>query len=532
MRILSWNINGLATVLHYHPWNEKKSYESMLNALEADIICLQEIKCQRNKLTRDMALVPGYDGYFTFSKIKLGYSGVAIYVKQPLRPYWTEQGITGILNTTMHSNTSMDDFLSTLSTEARDLDAEGRCIIMCLGQLVLINVYLPNESRGQFKTDYDACVRWRIDDFLQQGKHVVLVGDINTVHEEIDHCDPANAIKKRELKSFNDLPFRGWIDQLIAPKGPMLDLCRKYHPDRKGMFTCWNTRLNSRPANFGVRIDYVLASCGLEQEFTFADIRNDIMGSDHCPVYADLRDDSCVISNASDSEPSAILAANFDEFSNRQKKLSMYFGAKSTTTDTSSSNHILASPPQSTKSSIGPSTTTTTTTASRPTTIRSKSTTSSSSSSPKKRKSSVSTTSRSQKLLKSYFTSSNSDKESTPNPSSSSTATTSDDAPDDVVVEENNDEIDMEALMAEAKERQDTKASWSSLFTAKPPPKCRVHQEPCKLMVVNKKGPNQGRQFYLCSRPYGPENSTGNEYQCNFFQWKTSSQEKSNPNGK
>lgn len=246
----------------------------------------------------------------------------------------------------------------------------------------------------------------------------------------------------------------------------------------------------------GVRIDYVLASCGLEQEFTFADIRNDIMGSDHCPVYADLRDDSYVISNASDSEPSAILAANFDEYSNRQKKLSMYFGAKSTTTDTSSSNHILASPPQSTKSSIGPSTTTTT--ASRPT-IRSKSTTSSSSS-PKKRKSSVSTTSGSQKLLKSYFTSSNSDKESTPNPSSSSTATTSDDAPDDVVVEENNDDIDMEALMAEAKERQDTKASWSSLFTAKPPPKCRVHQEPCKLMVVNKKGPNQGRQFYLCSR--------------------------------
>lgn len=186
-----------------------------------------------------MALVPGYDGYFTFSKIKLGYSGVAIYVKQPLKPYWTEEGITGMLNTRpMHSSTSMHDFLSTLSTEARDLDAEGRCIIMCLGQLVLINVYLPNESRGQFKKDYDACVRWRIDDFIQQGKQVVLVGDINTVHEKIDHCDPANAIKKRELTHFNELPFRGWIDQLIAPKGPMLDLCRKYHPDRKGMFTC------------------------------------------------------------------------------------------------------------------------------------------------------------------------------------------------------------------------------------------------------------------------------------------------------
>lgn len=244
----------------------------------------------------------------------------------------------------------------------------------------------------------------------------------------------------------------------------------------------------------------MLASCDLEQEFTFADIRSEIMGSDHCPVYADLRDDTCVISNASDSEPSAILAANFDEFSNRQKKLSMYFGAKSattavaatatmTTTDTAHSTSSSQSP----KSSIGLGGSTTTTTTTQP--IRSKTT---NTASPKKRKSSVSS-SGSQKLLKSYFTSP-SDKETTPNPASSSTTTPSDTTtqPTDDAIDDS--EIDMEALMAEAKERQDTKASWSSLFTAKPPPKCRVHQEPCKLMVVNKKGPNQGRQFYLCSR--------------------------------
>ena len=292
----------------------------------------------------------------------------------------------------------------------------------------------------------------------------------------------------------------------------------------------------------GVRIDYVLASCDLEQEFTFADIRNDIMGSDHCPVYADLRDDSCVISNASDSEPSAILAANFDEFSNRQKKLSMYFGAKSTT-DTN--NNISASSSQLSKSSIGIGRNSTATTA-----ISQSSRSTKTTPSPKKRKSSVST-SGSQKLLKSYFTS---DKESTPNPSSSSSTTTTTPDPasqstNDDTIQEDDTIIDMDALMAEAKERQDTKASWSTLFTARPPPKCRVHQEPCKLMVVNKKGPNQGRQFYLCSRqvsthfvcykirlhvtfsnsrPYGPENSTAQEYQCNFFQWKTSSQEKSN----
>ena len=206
----------------------------------ADLHSLQEVKCQRSKLTRDMALVPGYDAYFSFSKVKLGYSGVGVYVKQPLKPVWIEEGITGVLNTRIHDS-EFEPFLDTLTTDTRALDAEGRCIIMDFKAFVLFNIYFPNEgseARRDFKMDYHRCVRRRIDDYLKQGRQVVLVGDINAVHEEIDHCDPKKSMKDNDITDFKSLPHRTWIDQVIAPKGPLVDLCRKYHPGRRGMFTC------------------------------------------------------------------------------------------------------------------------------------------------------------------------------------------------------------------------------------------------------------------------------------------------------
>ncbi|KAI9322846.1 Endonuclease/exonuclease/phosphatase [Dichotomocladium elegans] len=493
MRILTWNINGLSTVLNYHPWCEKKTYEALLNALDADIICLQEIKCQRSRMTRAMALVPGYDGYFSFSKTKLGYSGVAIYVKDSIQPHWVEEGITGILNTTTtttsnsnstpmttHIKGDIDTFLATRCvTDAGALDAEGRCIIMDLGGCVLLNVYFPNETndgRRDFKMDYHACVRWRIDDFLLQGKQVILVGDTNAVHERIDHCDPEQSIREHGLKDFKDLPQRRWMDQLVAPKGPLVDVCRKYHPGRKGMFTCWNQRLNARPSNYGTRIDYILVSRQLEPYFQFADIRPDILGSDHCPAYADTANDDDLIYPAPCKSTSPLLGANFDEFSNRQKKISMFFSAKAATATTTISGNeamlapVQPSPPPSILSSA-------------PTdnvVQRSASTT------PKARQKRArsETPQKSQKTLRSSFFKCSSDvigdKEEQR--------------------EKEEDPIDISVLVAEAKEKQEAKHAWSSLFQANRVPVCSVHNEPCKLKTVTKKGPNQGRQFYCCSR--------------------------------
>lgn len=194
-----------------------------------------------------MAIVPGYYAYHSFSKVKLGYSGVAVYIKdtipQPINAY---EGITGIL----HKD---KDFLYDLNTPADILDAEGRCLVLEFDFFVLFNVYFPNESnetRTEFKMDYHRCVQKRIEYYLDVvKKQVVLVGDINAVHEEIDHCDPVQSMKEHEIADFKDLPHRRWLDGMIDPKGPLIDMTRSYHPQRKKMFTCWNTRINARYSN-------------------------------------------------------------------------------------------------------------------------------------------------------------------------------------------------------------------------------------------------------------------------------------------
>lgn len=284
----------------------------------------------------------------------------------------------------------------------------------------------------------------------------------------------------------------------------------------------------------GTRIDYVLASKGIEKWFKYADIRPDILGSDHCPAYADLHeiitaDDGSeqsiydLVRPNGDAEPSALLAKNFNEFSDRQKKLSLYFSPKSSTTATTATT-------STTKPATSAGTTTTITTTNTAMTSTTAATTQSSptcslssnaqkSSSSQKRPSQSSPTAlqkkrkstgspgQNQKLLKSYFA-------STVEADNSTTTTTSSRKrqPQDSNKDDNNDEkkkkdnddyeetVDIEALMMEAKDRQEAKQSWQSLFTPKPVPRCRVHNEPCKEMTVTKKGPNQGRHFYLCSR--------------------------------
>lgn len=183
-----------------------------------------------------MALVPDYQAYFSFSKVKLGYSGVAVYVKDTcVQPRRTYEGITGILDA------NDDGFEYDLETPAGQLDSEGRCIILDFGFFVLFNVYFPNDSEGtriEFKMDYHRCVEQRIQQFLSRGRHVLLVGDINAVHEEMDHCDPKQSMKENEIADFKDLPHRRWLDNIIDPKGPLIDTTRFYHPDRQKMFTC------------------------------------------------------------------------------------------------------------------------------------------------------------------------------------------------------------------------------------------------------------------------------------------------------
>jgi AP endonuclease-2 len=121
------------------------------------------------------------------------------------------------------------------------LDAEGRCVILEFDLFVLMCIYFPNdasEERRSFKMDYHQCVEERTRHFLNQGKNVIIAGDVNAMHKEIDCCDPKKNMKEWGITHFQELPGRQWLDQFLAPKGPMIDLSRRYHPTRQGMFTC------------------------------------------------------------------------------------------------------------------------------------------------------------------------------------------------------------------------------------------------------------------------------------------------------
>ncbi|KAK5998931.1 DNA-(apurinic or apyrimidinic site) endonuclease 2 [Cladobotryum mycophilum] len=300
----------------YQPWREKRSFQSMFEILEADIVVMQETKIQRKDLSDDMVLVPGWDVYFSLPRHKKGYSGVAIYTKNATcAPIRAEEGVTGTLcppkSTTQFRNLPKDQQIGgyprpgQLSGNIDELllDSEGRCVILEFPGFVLLGVYSPanrDESRVEFRMEFLEALDIRIRNLIAEGKQVFLTGDLNVTRSEIDSTNIAENIRKEGLtmdewknmpsrRLFNHLVFGGEVqgDRDEGREQPVLwDLCRLFHPNREGMNTCWDTKRNTRPANNGSRIDYVLCSDGLKDWFTHANIQEGLMGSDHCPVFA------------------------------------------------------------------------------------------------------------------------------------------------------------------------------------------------------------------------------------------------------
>lgn len=308
----------------------------MFEILEADIVIMQETKIQRKDLRDDMVLVPGWDVFFslprhkkgmgssafTFSRliVFIGYSGVAIYTRNATcAPIRAEEGITGCLSAP-RTTTSFRDLpedqqiggypqfgqLSGLVDEAT-LDSEGRCVILEFTGFVLLGVYSPanrDESRDDFRLSYLQALDARIRNLVAAGKQVILTGDLNVIRSELDTSNLAESLRKQgiSLDEWASVPSRRIFSQLIyadnvsgdrdeGREQPVLwDLCRHFHPTRQGMNTCWDTKKNTRPANFGSRIDYILCSDGLKHWFTHSDVQQGLMGSDHCPVYATVGD--------------------------------------------------------------------------------------------------------------------------------------------------------------------------------------------------------------------------------------------------
>ncbi|EXF82663.1 DNA lyase [Colletotrichum fioriniae PJ7] len=281
---------------------------------------MQETKIQRKDLKDDMVLVPGWDVFFSLPKYKKGYSGVAIYTRNATCcPIRAEEGITGVLPAP-NSSISFRDLpedqqiggyprASQLSSEVDEatLDSEGRCVILEFPAFVLIGTYSPatrDSSRDDFRLGYLGALDARVRNLVAAGKQVILTGDLNVIREEMDTCNLRETLRKEGMtvEEWMQGPSRRFINQLVVggqvvgerdegKESPVLhDLTRIFHPTRQSMFTCWDTKRNTRPANNGSRIDYILCSSGIKDWFTDSNIQEGLMGSDHCPVYAVMND--------------------------------------------------------------------------------------------------------------------------------------------------------------------------------------------------------------------------------------------------
>jgi exodeoxyribonuclease-3 len=264
MRIISWNVNGLRANV------KKGAFDWFLNEAP-DIYCLQETKVHPDQLEEGIRTPAGYQSFFDHSKMRKGYSGVAIYVKKEFKVEKVEYSI-GIPK----------------------LDQEGRFIAIFfensalesgtpkVKKLVLINTYFPNGGGGPERLDYklrfyDAFLLY-IDSCRKRGYEVIFCGDINTAHTEIDLARP-----KENEENTGFLPIeRAWIDQVVAAK--YTDVFRKFFPAVPGKYTYWDMKTFARDRNVGWRIDYFFASEEILKRVKSAKILDNVMGSDHCPI--------------------------------------------------------------------------------------------------------------------------------------------------------------------------------------------------------------------------------------------------------
>lgn len=205
--IVTWNINGIRS--------GQQKLKDVLDSMEADIVCLQETKITRDMLDEATALVEGYSSYYSFSRKKSGYSGVATYCKNSCMPFQAEEGLAG----TLSSHEAKIDFYDSVHGSFTDeglkaLDSEGRCVMTLhrfkeeetVASLIVINVYCPhagdNDERLAYKLEFYRALSLRCDDLLSQGYHVIVLGDINVSHRLIDHCEPD------DVTSFSKSPSR------------------------------------------------------------------------------------------------------------------------------------------------------------------------------------------------------------------------------------------------------------------------------------------------------------------------------------
>jgi len=249
MKLISWNVNGLRAIY-------KKGFMDFFKEIDADIFCIQETKMQEGQITLDLS---NYNQYFNYA-IRKGYSGTAVFSKK--EPINVSYGI-GI----------------------EEHDQEGRVITLEFEKFYLVNCYTPNSGRELARLEYRMIWEEEFKQYLKKldkTKPVILCGDLNVAHKEIDLKNPKT---NRKNAGFTD-EERQKISMLL--ESGFTDSFRKLYPDKENAYTWWSYMGKAREKNIGWRIDYFLTSDRISSKIKETEIFDKIMGSDHCPVGLEI----------------------------------------------------------------------------------------------------------------------------------------------------------------------------------------------------------------------------------------------------
>ncbi|MFZ2072393.1 MAG: exodeoxyribonuclease III [Minisyncoccia bacterium] len=253
MKIISWNTNGLRATA------KQGFFAPLFKKYNPDILCLQETKAEPDQLDEKTRNVLGYSSYFSYSKKRKGYSGVAIYTKEKPKEVFYGMGI-------------------------KKFDDEGRLVGVKLKNYTVITGYFPNGGQGpnrlKYKLEfYDAFLKFILK-LRKNGEHVIFCGDVNTAHEAIDLARP-----KANVENTGFLPIeRAWISKVI--KNKFIDIFRQFYPNKIGAYTYWDMKTFARERNTGWRLDYFFTSSEIKVKNT--GMLEDYYGSDHCPIWLEV----------------------------------------------------------------------------------------------------------------------------------------------------------------------------------------------------------------------------------------------------
>ncbi|XP_047321737.1 DNA-(apurinic or apyrimidinic site) endonuclease 2 [Impatiens glandulifera] len=543
MKIVTYNINGIRPRIA-----QFGSLLKLLDSLDADIICFQETKISRQDLTTDLVLAQGYECFFsctrTSDKGRVSYSGVATFCRvkssfssnEVALPLAAEEGFTGVLDRsngeekTLRRACGLEDFTK---DELIKVDSEGRCVITDHGHFVLFNIYGPravsdDTDRVQFKKKFYQILQKRWEVLTQQGRRIIVVGDLNIAPTVMDSCHPKPDFEKNE--------FRTWFRSILVNNGgSFFDVFRTLHPERREAYTQWPQNTGAEEFNYGSRIDHILVAgpclheeyeqkhhdivachvkdCDILVEFKRCRPGSSprrkggrnikIEGSDHVPVFITMEDfqdvelhntptlsaryapeirgfQQTIVSVLMKRQMEERRISDNDEMQEGSGSISDEKYAKGCNEGSSGGDshlEISYSRQDSMSSSLS-------------TGVKTK----------KPRRSQDK-----QLSLTSFFQSSS---------KSVSCSTTKE--------SNTEEEVKIDVNTEKEEKRNVVLQEWQRIHQLMQDsfPLCKVHQEPCVDRIVKKAGPNFGRRFYVCARGEGPASNP--ESNCGYFKWAAS----------